>query len=363
MPFHNTLRIQWLGDIALTERYCDPTFHDSFRANVTRVATELDPADVRIVNWEAPLLADEGSNPEKELTIHTVEEAAKTLTAIRVDVALLANNHAFDCLLSGFEKTLSFFASRGVRWVGAGRTQAECSAPLLMDVQGKQLAILNYVGPETHPWLPNRSDMCLNMLEPDRVLDEVSHWSKRSFAVLVNFHWGMDFLSLPAPEHRSLARKAIDAGATTVVGHHPHCLQGYERRGKGLIFYSLGNFLAGSIYPWPRFSEPTVSLTCAVEAHRVVDFRIQPFTLRDGILAPDSSNRCMNRLEVLNRRIQADEKRYARYWAGALAYNLALFRPYHFVRRNRNPLKILSNLKRRHAREYMDLIRRAFCIK
>lgn len=357
MPFQNTLQVQWLGDIALTERYCDPRFHESFTANVARIARELAPADVRIANWEAPLLAGDGTNSDKELTIHTVEEAARVLTAMRLDVGLLANNHAFDCLLSGFEKTRSFFESNGIRSVGAGRTPAECAAPLLLDVRGEQIAILNYVDPGTHPRVPDRPDMCLNMLEPDRVLEEVRRWSKLTFAVLINFHWGMDFLSLPSPGHRSLARKAIDEGATAVVGHHPHCLQGYERRGKGLIFYSLGNFLVGSIYPWPRFSEPTVALTCTIKAHHVVDFRIQPFILRNEILLPDSGNRCSHSLSILNSRLEADDKRYAKYWARDLAYNLAIFRPLHFMRRNRNPLKMLSSLKRRHAREYVDLIR------
>ena len=39
------------------------------------------------------------------------------------------------------------------------------------------------------------------------------------------------------------AKSAIDAGASVVVGHHPHILQKTEIYKKGLIFYSLGNFI------------------------------------------------------------------------------------------------------------------------
>ena len=35
----------------------------------------------------------------------------------------------------------------------------------------------------------------------------------------------------------------VDSGANIVVGHHTHCYSGYEEYNKGLIFYSLGNFL------------------------------------------------------------------------------------------------------------------------
>jgi poly-gamma-glutamate synthesis protein (capsule biosynthesis protein) len=42
-------------------------------------------------------------------------------------------------------------------------------------------------------------------------------------------------------------RRAIDAGADLVIGHHPHVLQGVERYRRGLILYSLGNFAFGSM--------------------------------------------------------------------------------------------------------------------
>jgi poly-gamma-glutamate capsule biosynthesis protein CapA/YwtB (metallophosphatase superfamily) len=39
------------------------------------------------------------------------------------------------------------------------------------------------------------------------------------------------------------AHAALDAGARVVVGHHPHVTQPWERSGRGVIFYSLGNLV------------------------------------------------------------------------------------------------------------------------
>ena len=39
-----------------------------------------------------------------------------------------------------------------------------------------------------------------------------------------------------------MARRMIDLGASVVIGHHPHVLQGVERYREGVILYSLGNF-------------------------------------------------------------------------------------------------------------------------
>jgi poly-gamma-glutamate synthesis protein (capsule biosynthesis protein) len=47
----------------------------------------------------------------------------------------------------------------------------------------------------------------------------------------------------PAEFFEKLAREAIDAGATLVVGHGPHRLRGVEVYKGGGILYSVGNFL------------------------------------------------------------------------------------------------------------------------
>src|SRR5207247_1635347 len=59
--------------------------------------------------------------------------------------------------------------------------------------------------------------------------------------VIVMLHWGHTGSLLPSPEQRRLAARLVDAGATAVLGHGPHTLQGVERRARAVIAYSLGN--------------------------------------------------------------------------------------------------------------------------
>jgi len=54
------------------------------------------------------------------------------------------------------------------------------------------------------------------------------------FATLVN---------VPDPVDTANAKAFIDAGATAVIGHHPHVPQGIELYKEGLISYSLGSFI------------------------------------------------------------------------------------------------------------------------
>ena len=67
-----------------------------------------------------------------------------------------------------------------------------------------------------------------------------------SDVVIVTFHWGVERSTSENDRQRSFARVALAAGATAVIGAHPHVLQPVRRTGKGrrkLIAYSLGNFV------------------------------------------------------------------------------------------------------------------------
>jgi hypothetical protein len=65
-------------------------------------------------------------------------------------------------------------------------------------------------------------------------------------------HWGWENERVASKRQRELAYKMIDAGATAVVGGHPHVTQETEiYRGKPII-YSLGNFLIDSLDNEPQ---------------------------------------------------------------------------------------------------------------
>ena len=59
---------------------------------------------------------------------------------------------------------------------------------------------------------------------------------------VVNLHWGYEHTDVPAPFQRYLARRLVEAGASLIIGHHPHVPQGWEVYRDTPVFYSLGNF-------------------------------------------------------------------------------------------------------------------------
>ena len=73
------------------------------------VSADNTPFDLRIGNWESPIWGGGGVNVLKSPRVYTTEQAAECALSLKINVALLANNHAYDCLEDGFEKDNQFF--------------------------------------------------------------------------------------------------------------------------------------------------------------------------------------------------------------------------------------------------------------
>ena len=56
------------------------------------------------------------------------------------------------------------------------------------------------------------------------------------------FHWNIELERYPQPAHRQLAFSVIENGANAVIGHHPHCVGGFEMYQNCPIAYSLGDW-------------------------------------------------------------------------------------------------------------------------
>ncbi|GAH45822.1 unnamed protein product, partial [marine sediment metagenome] len=82
----------------------------------------------------------------------------------------------------------------------------------------------------------------INKIETANIIRDIKFVNPQCDFVIVSLHWGIENVFYPSPKQIDLAHKLIDAGATVILGHHPHVIQGIERYKTGLIVYSLGNF-------------------------------------------------------------------------------------------------------------------------
>ena len=95
---------------------------------------------------------------------------------------------------------------------------------------------------------------------------------------IATFHWGVERSTQPNGEQVFLAQTALKAGASAVIGAHPHVLQPVVRRGRRVVAYSLGNFVwsAGS-----GFTARTGILKLRLSARGVTGSRLLPALISD----------------------------------------------------------------------------------
>jgi poly-gamma-glutamate synthesis protein (capsule biosynthesis protein) len=98
--------------------------------------------------------------------------------------------------------------------------------------------------------------------------------------VVVMVHWGEEYVGAPNVNQRAFARAAIEAGASAVIGAHPHTLQPWERHHDGVILYSLGNFVfdldAGDLATLGEGPFATVVAVLTLEAGRPPEVELRP---------------------------------------------------------------------------------------
>jgi hypothetical protein len=236
-----SVRVGFAGDVHAVERVA---------AFLARGGDPLQPMtpflranDANIVNLETAV-GSQGAAQDKQYTFHSPPALLDRLRAAGVGVVNLANNHSLDFGPSGLLETLDNAHRAGLQTVGAGAGSGEAYAPAIVQTPAGSVAFLGIsqvvpvgwaAGPD-HPGVASAYDMRATINAVRQARGQADH-------VVVMIHAGIEREECPTNDQRSLAAALVDAGAEVVAGGHPHVLQGIQARGRGLIDYSLGNFV------------------------------------------------------------------------------------------------------------------------
>jgi poly-gamma-glutamate capsule biosynthesis protein CapA/YwtB (metallophosphatase superfamily) len=237
-------------------------------------------ADVRHATFLMPL-SERGIPTHKVAVIRAHPEVMQDVDRLKLDVVSLANNHIFDFGPLAHDDTVDGFRGLGVQTIGSGRNLDEARTPLVVERHGLRIAFVAYSctnapGTTATASRPGVAGIGINssleinhvwaMEEPGEAETIRIHtWadpSDRAFAetqisaladacdhVIVSVHWGYGASEYLADYQRELGHAFADAGASAVVGHHVHAVQGIEVHGGVPILYSAGTFLGRQVPP------------------------------------------------------------------------------------------------------------------
>ena len=194
------------------------------------------------------------------------------------DVVTLANNHTMDFCREGLEETISTLDKSNIKHFGAGINLNEARKEAYIEDDLK-FCFLGYslIGPEA-VFAKEQKEGTAGSYKPDDILNFIEEDFARvkynSDILVVSFHWGIEVSHYPNNVQKMLARYSIDIGADVVLGHHPHVLQGIEEYRKGLIFYSLGNFMfSGNRNPSDKDS---IIAKIRLSKNGILDYKVMP---------------------------------------------------------------------------------------
>jgi poly-gamma-glutamate synthesis protein (capsule biosynthesis protein) len=205
------------------------------------VAPVLSDADITVANLEGTF-TDRGTPADKKYVFRTPPRDAAGLALAGIDVVSLANNHALDYGLEGLRDTIATLDAEGIAHCGAGENDVEARRPAILEVRGLRVAFLSYAAtPDAVAAAPGVDGVAWG--DVDTISEDVRRAAEQADVVVVLLHAGNEYADEPSDTQRLLAQAAVEAGATLVLGHHPHVLQRWESRGRSFVAYSLGNFV------------------------------------------------------------------------------------------------------------------------
>ena len=223
-----TLKLMAVGDISLQTRNDRHPFE-----NVKEVFKRK---DILFGNLET-VLSSEGRKAKKAVLLYSSPENVKYLKDMDFDVLNVANNHILDLGVEGFRNTLDMLNKNGLNFIGANYDKST-SNHLILERNGITFGFLGYtIG---HFKVPKA--ISVNKHKEKKIIADIEAIKDKCDFVIVSLHWGTENVFYPSPMQIDLAHNLINHGATLILGHHPHVVQGIEEYKNGLIAYSLGNF-------------------------------------------------------------------------------------------------------------------------
>jgi poly-gamma-glutamate synthesis protein (capsule biosynthesis protein) len=175
------------------------------------------------------------------------------LSAARLDICILANNHVLDYGREGLIETLETLRKADIRAVGAGCNRDEATSPVVHTLPGGQRLIVAACAHESSGvpdhWAALTDEPGVNLL-PDLsdetaadVAARVARHKLSGDVAVLSIHWGGNWGYDVPRQHISFAHRLVDGGIDIVYGHSSHHVRPIEIYGDRLILYGCGDFI------------------------------------------------------------------------------------------------------------------------
>lgn len=226
-------------------------------------------------------------------------EYIETLKASGVDIVELTGNHNNDYGSTANGNTMDTYTSLGWKYFGGGLNNEDASKILYEEVDGTKIAFIGYNWYDTTyktgaiAWDDSPG---ANEYSEEKMKANIAEAKANADVVIVDFQFQecycypegdvifpLCYMPLGNPDQKGVFRKAIDLGATIVIGTQAHQPQTYELYGDGVIYYGLGNLYFDQ-YEWIGTRQAMI-LTHYFDGGKYINTKLTPIYM-DRSLQP-----------------------------------------------------------------------------
>lgn len=212
-----------------------------FSPMLREIAPFIQQADLAICHVETPITP---RPPQGYPVFNTPTALAGAIRHAGWRVCDTASNHSLDQGQYGIDATGRALDRAGLLHTGSFASPTAQQRTLMVTVKGVRVAFLAYTEmtngiPLPHPWSLNLAHVT--------AVRRAARLARRRGAqvVIVNFHWGDEFVPHPSAFQLRTARAlAADPDITAVVGQHVHVVQPISRVHGKLVVFGEGQLLS-----------------------------------------------------------------------------------------------------------------------
>lgn len=197
----------------------------------------------------------------------------------------VANNHAYDQGAQAEVETIAEI-ERNNKLIIGGSTNSKDIKPLITNINNIPIFIsaytmldngISYRSNENGyfyfmNFFPKKEDLI------EKIKDDLKLATNNELKI-ISLHFGLEYTTKPEEKTIEIARDLIENGVDIIIGHHPHvprCSEIYEGTNhKGIIIYSLGNFIANHKGRFPYLDIGTI-LSLEVKENKEINFEFMP---------------------------------------------------------------------------------------
>lgn len=245
-----------------------------------KTADLLKGADLTFGNLETPITPGRKISTG-EMVFRSDPEVTEGLTYAGFDILSLANNHILNFGDGGLSDTFWYLKEAKIDFVGAGDSFTDAYQYAIKEVKGIKFAFLAYSYAAT-------ANSKVASMDFEKMEHGVAEAAEKADLVIVSMHDSIEYQFFPSNHQKEFAHRAIEAGATLVVGHHPHVVQTAEQYQNGFIIYSLGNFVFDQM--WSQETKEGMIAEILFDSSGIKNIQFYPVIIEDFAQPRPASN-------------------------------------------------------------------------